>query len=389
MAKMILAELCASLFPDDPPLPGWQTLSNSDAEIWRQEHGVKGGLREIQEHYRRTLLYGADHAPDVDFSDGHEPTFAEIVELTADRPGTTMVVCPDCHPEHYQPDGDAEVEKPRLTRRDRPPNRALMVMRRRFDEATYECKYCGSKGSVTLDETPDPDAAALWRKWHRIVQAEERAERTADAMKIWSDCVPITGTRAEVYLEQRGITELPPNVDDVLRFHRRCRFGLEEAEAMVALYRDPVTGNPTGVHRTKLPTVNWLPWRRTERRELGAQGAIQLWPASGNRLVVGEGIETVLSAAQAFTDPIIGEPLRPAWAFGPAENLERFCVPIPGIERLVILVDHDKNRRCQDAAEKVKDAWELQGCSDVTLIMPPEPGTDFNDLLLDQLEAAR
>src|SRR5262249_22251833 len=83
---------------------------------------------------------------------------------------------------------------------------------------------------------------------------------------------------------------------------------------------------------------------KIERRALGNMGVVKFWPA-GPTLVIGEGIETVLAAATRI--PYDGAPLRPAWAAMTANKLGAFPV-IPGVERLIILVDHD------DAGETAK-----------------------------------
>jgi hypothetical protein len=155
---------------------------------------------------------------------------------------------------------------------------------------------------------------------------------------------------------------------------------------MIALFRDPLTGNPTGIHRTRLPAT-WQQGMDVERMELGGKGAIQLWPLDGStRLVAGEGIETVLSAAQAFTLPN-GSPLKPAWALGSADNLGKLPI-LTMIQNLILLVDNDENGRGQRAAMDCEARWENFGTR-VNRLTPDKPGTDFNDLLLEQLRGAQ
>jgi hypothetical protein len=109
---------------------------------------------------------------------------------------------------------------------------------------------------------------------------------------------------------------------------------------------------------------------------LGGAGTVKLWPLAGPQLVVGEGIETVLAAATRI--PYRGAPLQPAWAVLSAGALERFPI-LPGVERLVILVDHD--RAGIDAAASCANRWQRAGRAIIRLT-PKLAGTDFNDLVM-------
>ena len=113
---------------------------------------------------------------------------------------------------------------------------------------------------------------------------------------------------------------------------------------------------------------------------LGPMGGcvIRLWPDVGKRLVIGEGIETTLAAATCFTHR--GLPLHPAWATGCANNMRRFPV-LDGVEQLIILVDNDVSGTGQKVAEECARRWTDAG-REVIRLMPPECGTDFNDLVM-------
>ena len=113
---------------------------------------------------------------------------------------------------------------------------------------------------------------------------------------------------------------------------------------------------------------------------LGRAGAVKLWPA-GAQLVVGEGIETVLAAATRI--PYRGAPLRPAWSALPAA-LGTFPV-LPGVERLIILVDHDLNGAGQPAATVCAERWSRAGRT-VVRLTPERAGADFNDLVMPERE---
>ena len=83
-------------------------------------------------------------------------------------------------------------------------------------------------------------------------------------------------------------------------------------------------------------------------------------------LAIAEGIETALSA-----------PFRPVWGCLDAGTLSRFPV-LPGIECLTVFADHDEAGI--KAALAVGRRWKQAG-REVSLLRPPVPGQDFNDLL--------
>ena len=105
---------------------------------------------------------------------------------------------------------------------------------------------------------------------------------------------------------------------------------------MVALVRDAITDEPIGIHRTALTADG----RKLDRPKLlgpTGGGAIKLSPlmGAGSELLIGEGIETTLSAS------ILGFG-SPAWSVIDAGGITRFPA-LPGIKRLTIAVD----QRCQ------------------------------------------
>jgi hypothetical protein len=192
------------------------------------------------------------------------------------------------------------------------------------------------------------------------------------ALRLWDEARPISGTLAEAYLtdvRRIDVSMLPPDID--LRFHPRCCFANGKPPCMLALLRDALTGEPTGVHRVRLSPDVFIANGKVQRQLLGRQGrsVVKLWPA-GSELVIGEGIETVLAAATKLSQ-------RPAWAAISAPALAKFPV-LPGVERLVILVDHDDPGK--NAAAKCIERWRCAG-RHVRRLMPRTPGTDFNDVI--------
>jgi phage/plasmid primase-like uncharacterized protein len=66
--------------------------------------------------------------------------------------------------------------------------------------------------------------------------------------------------------------------------------------------------------------------------------------------------------------------------------MEQFPL-IDGVERLILLADNDTNNAGQIAAEACKRRWLGLGRR-VALLMPDRPGTDFNNIVVDNLERA-
>jgi putative DNA primase/helicase len=217
----------------------------------------------------------------------------------------------------------------------------------------------------------------------REQHAEDDARRTAYALTRWNEARPIEGTLAARYLaEIRGIdlAVLPDDISErALRFHPNCVFGPGTRHpCLLALMRDPISGQPTGIHRVGLTTNA----QKIDRMMLGVAGVVQLWPAD-KQLAIGEGLETVLAAATRLR--YRGVPLRPAWAALSKTALAQFPV-IDGVERLVVLTDNDLLSTGQAAADECKQRWQQAGRGGVRLT-PDRPGSDFNDLVLQMKRA--
>ena len=135
---------------------------------------------------------------------------------------------------------------------------------------------------------------------------------------------------------------------------------------MVAAMSDVVTGEVRAVHRTALTSDG----RKIDRKMLGpaAGTAIMLTPAAGT-VVVGEGIESALSAKQLGYGPGI-------WAMGSAGAMGRLPV-LDGVQRLVLLEERDTT-----SANAVSDCghrWTRAGRA-VSVVLPAV-GKDLNDSL--------
>jgi hypothetical protein len=254
----------------------------------------------------------------------------------------------------------------------------------------YYCHACGAYGTrldwlVEVEGLSQTEALNTLQDWTGpVAVARERPdaeERRRRALAIWDEAASLRGTIGERYLaETRGIDvdRLPPTIDEVLRFHRHCPFGTGAHPCLVALMRNPATEAAVGIHRIALAEANRAV-TKVERRALGGMGVVKLWPVNGDqRLVTGEGLETVLAAATRMS--FEGRPLTPAWAALSADALGAFPV-ISGIERLVILVDHDPAGAM--AGNTCAERWRRCGRT-VIRLTPRLPGADFNDVVMPE-----
>lgn len=252
----------------------------------------------------------------------------------------------------------------------------------------YHCFGCGASGDhiTWLQERENltfPQAVERLREFagrpniRQNKQQRDPEDTRKFALSIWQDARPIKGTLAEAYLNTRhiDITGVPT---EALRFHPRCIFGPGNYQpCLIALFRDPVTNKPTGIHRIKLALND----EKVERMALGPVGGsvIKIWPDEDviYGLVIGEGIETTLAAATRCEHR--GTLLQPAWAAGSKINLASFPV-LDDIDHLTVLVDHDANNEGQNAAAQCIRRWRKSE-REANGIIPTAVDTDFNDLV--------
>ncbi len=204
--------------------------------------------------------------------------------------------------------------------------------------------------------------------------SDEPYDATEAARRLWRRCRAVAGSHAERYLQARGLSRCR---FAALRFHPELRYRegstVRRFPALVAAVTAS-DGAITGVQRT------WLDPRRpakagvaTPRKALGRiHGlAVRFGAPSGLApLVVGEGIETVLSLITAVPE------IRAAAALS-AGSLGAFAPP-PGVARLVIARDNDEDGAL--AAERLARRCARAGVA-ATIVVPV--GNDFNDDLVD------
>ena len=198
-------------------------------------------------------------------------------------------------------------------------------------------------------------------------------DATEAARRLWARCRAIDGTHAEAYLHARGLARCR---FAALRFHPALRYregaSVRRLPALVAA----VTGDDgavTGVQRT------WLDPRSPAkagiahpRKALGRIYGLAVRfgrPADGASLLVGEGIETVLSLVTAV-------PAVTAAAALTAGSLGAFAPP-SGVTRLVIARDND----IEGALAAMRLARRCARAGVAATVVFPEGG-DFNDDLV-------
>ena len=215
-------------------------------------------------------------------------------------------------------------------------------------------------------------------------EQEEQDRREAEAktyyaLRIWNEGTCIWGTPGQTYLTSRRCDGLfPYDRDAVFRFHLHCPYGTGRAPCLITLLRNIETDEPQAIQRTPLADDG----RKVgDRMTLGPKtgAAVKLWPQSTvrDRLVVGEGVETVLSAALYIKHR--GERLDPAWAAIDAGNLAALPL-IRGVQQLTILADHDASGTGQEAAKACSIRWTTAG-REVRRLTPKKMGGDFNDIV--------
>ena len=223
-----------------------------------------------------------------------------------------------------------------------------------------------------LWETPRKSRGRFGRKRKDIVSDKPEADarkRSEMALAIWRASQPAEGTPVAAYLRSRGLA-LPASSD--LRFHRGLRHPSGAFwPAMVALVTHGETGVAIAIHRTFLARDGGgkaLVDRQKMMLGPCRGGAVRL-AAPGDVLMVGEGIETCLSAMQATGHS--------AWAALSTSGLRTLDLPAD-VRDVIVLADGDEPGEA--AARDCALRWKREGRR--VRIARPGIGLDFNDLLV-------
>ena len=245
----------------------------------------------------------------------------------------------------------------------------LDLIRYRSGAPTLRAALDEARAFLALEPAPD-----------RVPGAPDTPYDAAEAARrLWRRCRAIDGSHAERYLHARGLSRCR---FAALRFHPELRYREGSTvrcfPALVAAVTagpgDETAGTITGVQRT------WLDPRSpakadvaSPRKALGRVYGLAVRfgsPSDDAALVVGEGIETVLSLVTAVPE------IRAAAALS-AGSLGAFAPPA-GIARLAIARDNDEDGAL--AAERLARRCARLGIA-ATVIVPV--GNDFNDDLVD------
>lgn len=205
--------------------------------------------------------------------------------------------------------------------------------------------------------------------------ANERRRKIASAFRIWDAAKPAEGTLAEAYLRSRAIAGPIPAT---IRFHPQAWHEPERAAfpAMVACVQ--IGSEFVAVHRTYLGEDGRKAPIVSNKRMLGPTKGAAVRLATGDAgLLVGEGIETTLSALSG-----IGEPCA-AWATLSTSGMVGVRLP-PQPAKLIIAADADAAG--QDAARALAARAVSHGWS-VRIVTPPAGAKDWNDVACGSLAA--
>ena len=248
----------------------------------------------------------------------------------------------------------------------------LDLIRHRINAPTLRAALAEARSFLALP--PAPDATGAGSPGTGGPGADAPYDATEAARRLWRRCRAIGGSHAERYLQARGLSRCR---FAALRFHPALRYREgSEVRRLPALVAAVTAGGGaiTGVQRT------WLDPRRPAkagvalpRKALGRVYGLAVRfgvPADGAALVVGEGIETVLSLVTAVPEITAAAALS-------AGSLGAFTPP-PGTAQLVIARDNDEDGAL--AAERLAMRCARLGIA-ATVVVPA--GNDFNDDLVD------
>ena len=204
---------------------------------------------------------------------------------------------------------------------------------------------------------------------------------TAAARNLWNRCRPVDATHGEAYLHARGIRRCR---FPALRFHHSMPYrseagGWRRYPALVAAVAAD-DGEVAGVHRSWLDPVHPVLARVSRpRKALGRIHGLAVRfgePTTASTLLVGEGIETVLSLVTVLPHGAL-RAADPSGTFAAAAlsagSLGAF-VPPAHVTRLVIAQDRDKAG--VRAARRLQLRCTRLGIASAVLL---PAGNDFND----------
>lgn len=243
-------------------------------------------------------------------------------------------------------------------------------------KGTWFCRSCGGGSGfdllMSLNGWDFPTAA---RNVERVLGTPERVRFAsqpdpARALRaVYSGSKPVReGDPVATYLQARGLSLLPES----LRYHPSLPSEGRRWPAMLALLTD-VRGKGVTLHRTFLDGNRKAPIEAPKKLlpPIGTvTGAcVRLYPAT-DAVLLGEGVESTLAAAQLFE--------LPGWACVSAHGLESILLP-ESITRVLICGDNDSHKSYagERASYALAERLTREGRK-VEVHIPAIPGYDWN-----------
>lgn len=212
-------------------------------------------------------------------------------------------------------------------------------------------------------------------------ERHEPDRATLDAARgILERARPLKGTVAETYLRHRGIDVLPA-VGGFRRSLQHTNHLTDERTSWPAMVLPVVNEHDELVacHRTwlALDGSGKAPVHRP-KQSLGLirGGVIKLLPCHGDTLLIGEGIESVLSAC--ILAKRSGMNL-PGWSALCSGNLSNIRLPHQ-IRNIILVMDNDNVGIME--GNKAADTWVAEGRT-VKVLPPPDGFNDYNDVVME------
>jgi len=249
-----------------------------------------------------------------------------------------------------------------------------------------EAPYLELLAALGLDPR-DLKSSSDWTPRPRVEPTADEAQR-GKLLRLWNETFELdTRNVGGRYLEHRGLS--PGRYPQNVRVHGLLDYwenGVVTGTYAALLSRvENKAGELMALHKTYLSAdgrgkapVN--PAKKLSRSVLegGVMGCAIRLQVAGEQLAIAEGIETALAVHQATG--------LPTWAAVSASGLERFEWP-SSVSELLIAADNDVNGRGQQAAHTLARR-ALEAGLTVKLALPPEPGTDWLDVVASESKAA-
>ena len=269
--------------------------------------------------------------------------------------------------------GELRTTCPQCAPNRRNPGKSLSVNVR---EGIWYCHYCGWKGSLTR---PGP-VPRLPPPGPRQRSPDDIQRRQLALERVWRQAHAVMATDPVArYLQRRGLWQEP--LPDVLRCHPRLPYRHEDEHfthhpALIATVQDP-HGAVATVHRIYLDNSGAKADVPTPKKSMSppttVTGAAVRLDTATDTLAVTEGVETGLAVRLTTQLPV--------WAALTAGGMSSIVLP-NNVRMVVICADNDASGTGEQAAKQLARRMLAEGRR-VKIFMPPTPGTDWADSLLE------